>query len=147
MEWFPHRGTDCRAGCFKPGMTRLRGLKGDFRRATLVVSFFAVLAAGSGCYLIRPSNGAGETKFSGTRKIDADSIAVDRGFRIEPVATGLTFPTGVTFDDRNNPCVVESGYAYGEKWTKPRLLRIEGNGQMTEIAGGGRNGPWTGVSF
>jgi glucose/arabinose dehydrogenase len=129
------------------GKMDTRTPKGDFKLGALVASLFVLLIACSGCYLIRPSNGAGQTRFSGTRKVEPSSVAVDPGFRIEAVATGLTFPTGVTFDDRNNPCVVESGYAYGEKWTKPRLLRIEGNGQITEIAGGGRNGPWTGVTF
>src|SRR5438067_4602929 len=105
------------------------------------------LALASGCYVIRPSNGGGQTKFSGTRKVDSSAIAVTAGFHIEPVASGLTFPTGVAFDDQNRPCVVESGYAYGEVWTKPRLLRIEENSRFSEIASGARNGPWTGVTF
>src|SRR5207248_1469433 len=48
---------------------------------------------------------------------------------------------------QKRPCIVESGYAYGEVWTKPRLLRVEADGRLTEIASGGRNGPWTGVAF
>jgi hypothetical protein len=63
------------------------------------------------------------------------------------VTTGLSFPTGVTFDGLGRPYVVESGYAYGEVWTTPRLLRVEANGQLTTILTGGRNGPWTGVAY
>jgi len=95
---------------------------------------------------LRPSNGGGQTKFSGERHIDPSAVAVLPQFRINAVATGLTFPTGVTFDDNNRPCIVESGYAYGEVWTKPRLLRLNGE-RLEEIAAGGRNGPWTGVTF
>jgi glucose/arabinose dehydrogenase len=101
----------------------------------------------SACYLFRPSNGAGQTSFSGPRNVDSHSIAVLPGFRIQAVATGLTFPTGVAFDDQNNPCVVESGYAYGEVWTQPRLIRIDDSGRISPIAAGARNGPWTGVTF
>lgn len=32
-------------------------------------------------------------------------------------------------------------------WTTPRLLRIEPDGRKTILAEGGRNGPWTGVTF
>jgi hypothetical protein len=58
-----------------------------------------------------------------------------KDYRIQPAATELTFPTGVTFDNENRVYVVESGYAYGEVWTRPRLLRVEANG-VTEIAAG-----------
>ncbi|HVL59098.1 MAG TPA: hypothetical protein VM491_21570, partial [Burkholderiaceae bacterium] len=66
------------------------------------------------------------------------------GYRIEAVATGLTFPTGVAFDDGGVAHVVESGYSYGEAFAIPRLLRIERDGAVSEIARGDRNGPWTG---
>ena len=106
-----------------------------------------VLIACSGCYVMRHSSGAGETSFRPPRKVDPFDVAVTSGFRIEPVAMGLTFPTGVTFDGDGNVYVVESGYAYGEVWTKPRLLRIEREGRVAEIAAGEKNGPWTGATF
>src|SRR5205814_5930018 len=68
------------------------------------------------------------------------------GYHAEVVATGLTFPTGVTFDDANVPYVVEGGYAYGEKYAPGRLLRIEPGGVKTVIAEGA-NQPWTGVAY
>ena len=101
----------------------------------------------TGCYSVRPSAGAGQTSFKPPRTINAADIALVKGFQIEPILTGLTFPTGVTFDSDGRLCVVESGYAYGEVWTKPRLLRLEANGKLTEIAAGETNGPWTGVTF
>src|SRR5438105_1166547 len=120
-------------------------MKSGFIRPAILVAILSVIA--SGCYRIRPSNGAGKTSFSSGRKIDTNSVAVLPRFHIEALATGLSFPTGVTFDEQNNPCVVEAGYAYGEVWTRPRLIRIDQAGHISEIAGGGRNGPWTGVTF
>ncbi len=109
--------------------------------------FLFLVAASTGCYRIRPSAGAGQTTFEGNRKVDASDVAVPAGYRLRAVATGLTFPTGITFDSDGGIYVVESGYAYGEVWTKPRLLRIESTGRFREIAAGQKNGPWTGVSF
>jgi hypothetical protein len=74
-------------------------------------------------------------------------IALPTGYRIESVAIGLTFPVGVTFDADGRVHVVESGYSYGEVWTVPRLLRVENNGTVTQIASGNKNGPWNGVTF
>jgi hypothetical protein len=69
------------------------------------------------------------------------------GYQIEAVAVGLTFPSGVTSDDQGRVYVVETGYSYGEVWAVPRLLRLESDGRITEIATGEKNGPWTGVTF
>jgi|SRR5437764_6306813 len=52
-------------------------------------------------------------------------IDLPPGYRAEVIATGFTFPTGVTFDEANVPYVVESGYAYGEKYAPARLVRID----------------------
>jgi glucose/arabinose dehydrogenase len=101
----------------------------------------------AGCYSMRPSAGAGQTGFSPPRKINAADVALPRGYAIEPIATGLTFPTGITFDADGMPVVVESGYSYGEVFTEPRLLRVEPNGQTRVLARGENDGPWTGVTF
>lgn len=101
----------------------------------------------SGCYGLQPSRGGGQTDFVPPRKIAAADVVVPEGYRVDVVATGLTFPTGVAFDDQGRPHVVEAGYSYGEVWTTPRLIRIETDGSLTPIASGDRNGPWTGVAF
>src|SRR6185503_8578202 len=88
-----------------------------------------------------------QTSWRPPRVVRAQDVAVPRGYRIEPVATGLTFPSGVTFDDQGRVYVVEAGYSYGEAWTTPRLLRIEGGGEPAVVATGTRNGPWTGAVF
>lgn len=100
----------------------------------------------SGCWMMRPSSGGGEIEFQGPRRIDARDVAVPAGYRVEAVATGLTFPTGVTFDDAGTPYVVEAGYSYGEVWTRPQLLKIAPDGQPQAIAQG-QNPPWNGVTY
>jgi hypothetical protein len=79
--------------------------------------------------------------------VTSGDIALPAQYRIEPVATGLAAPTGVTFDEAGRPYIVESGYTLDERWSVPRLLRIEPDGQTTVIAQGGRNGPWNGVAY
>jgi glucose/arabinose dehydrogenase len=108
-----------------------------------------VLAAclSAGCYAQRGSSGGQQATFRPPRQVVAADIAVPRGYHVEVAASGLTFPTGVTFDGDGRPCVLEAGYSYGERWTQPRLLRIERDGSITTIATGQRNGPWTGVVF
>lgn len=107
----------------------------------------ALLATLAGCYNLLPSNGGGQTSFTPPRAVDARDVAVPSGYRISVVAQELTFPTGIAFDDAGTPYVVESGYAYGEVWTVPRLLKIMPDGSTREVAHGGRNGPWNGVAY
>lgn len=102
----------------------------------------------SGCYVLRTSSGGAEADFSPPRHVDAADIALPAGYRAEAVVTGLTFPTGIAFDDDGVLYLLESGYSYGEVWTEPRLLRLDpGSGELQQVMGGGRTGPWTGVSF
>src|SRR4051794_39360898 len=108
---------------------------------TLSVSLLA------GCYELGGPQGGGQTKFAAERGLRPSDVAVPAGYRVDVVATGLNFPTGVTFDEQNRPYVVEAGYSYGEVFTKPRVLRIEPDGRATVIAEGDESGPWNGIAF
>lgn len=111
-------------------------------RCVAAAFLFAVVACGAmGC-----SGGGGQAKFKGSRYTNPGDVALPRGYRIQLVARDLTFPTGIAFDDEDRVYVVEAGYCYGEKWTTPRLLRIEANGAKTVIASGD-NPPWNGVDY
>lgn len=115
-------------------------------------SFFLLLLllsfAFAGCFRTRTSKGGGEIKSTKLeRKINATDIALPKGYKIEVVAKGLTYPTGIAFDESGNSYVTESGYAYGEEWTQPTLKKIETDGTATIIASGEKNGPWNGVSY
>src|SRR4051812_11919659 len=87
-------------------------------------------------YTFLPSNGAGKAVFSPPRRLNPADIAVPPGYCIEPVVTGLTYPTAVVTDEQDRVYVLESGYTYGEDFTAPRLLRVEENGQLAVIATG-----------
>jgi glucose/arabinose dehydrogenase len=116
-------------------------------KASTVIAMGILCLGLSGCYEFTPSAGGGrltELPESGQRAIKAEDVALPSGYKIEPVAAGLTFPTGVTFDEQGVPYVVEAGYSYGEVWVTPRLLKVA-NGKVTVLAQGGKNGPWTGV--
>jgi len=108
--------------------------------------FASGLLLTSGCYMMRPSSGGGETTFRPPRAADPGGVLVPDGYAVEVVAQGLTFPTGIAFDASGVPHVTESGYAYGEKWAAPRLIRLGGDGQRI-VCEGGKNGPWNGVCY
>jgi glucose/arabinose dehydrogenase len=99
------------------------------------------------CVSVLPTHGGGTIETPAGRSLRPSDIALTPGYSIEPVASGLSFPTGVTFDDRGRVYVVESGYSYGEVYLTPRLLRVEPGGAVTAISSGGHNGPWNGVSY
>ncbi len=108
----------------------------------------AVLAALvlAGCFPFLPSQGGGQTTFEPPRELDPADVALPAGYRIEVVASGLTFPTGVAFDDEGRVFVLEAGYSYGEVFTTPRLLRLEDDGEFSVVAAG-QNPPWNGIVF
>lgn len=116
-----------------------------WRGLMAVAALFIVLCVGCLSRFME-SKGGGETRFEGARAIDAADIVLPRGFRIEPVAAGLTFPTDLVFDDQGRMYVVEAGYSYGEVVTTPRIVRIEADGRRTEIARGD-NPPWSGADY
>lgn len=101
----------------------------------------------TGCYSLRRSSGGGETVFAPPRSIEVSDIVVPDEYRVEVIAQGLTFPTGVAFDDEGGIYVVEAGYSYGERFTTPRLLRIGPDGRQEVVAASDRSGPWTGSDF
>lgn len=119
---------------------------GIVRAAGVPVAFAAVWLF-SGCYSMRPSAGAGQIPPAPPRAANAADVAVPPGYTVDVVATGFTFPTGVTFDADGRPIVSESGYSYGEVFAEPRLLAVEADGSTRVIATGGNTGPWTGVTF
>lgn len=105
-----------------------------------------VLLASPGCYRLRDSAGGGQVDAAVRRRPNPDDIVVPEGYRVEVVAQGLTYPTGVAFDERGRPHVVEAGYSYGEDFETPRLLRVEQGGRTVEVARG-EHPPWNGIVF
>lgn len=108
---------------------------------------FILILFCSSCYRMKKSAGGGQINSVTARQVNVADIALPKGYKIEPVATGLTFPTAVTFDESGNTYVIEAGYSYGEVFQVPKLLRIGKDGSTTTVATGTNNGPWTGISF
>lgn len=115
-------------------------------RSKVVIALLLMLIGVAACYQLRPSSGGGQTA-AVPRTINPADVALPAGYRIEAVATHLTFPTGVAFDSQGVPHVIEAGYSYGEAFTTPRLLRVNADGTVTEVAHGEKNGPWTGIAY
>ena len=99
------------------------------------------------CYRMRGSKGGGQIENIPSRSINANDIGMHPGYKIEPVASGFTFPTAIAFDNDNKMYVLEAGYSYGEVWEEPRLLSVDEGGKTTVIAKGTKNGPWTGATW
>ncbi|HYG37144.1 MAG TPA: glucose dehydrogenase [Cytophagales bacterium] len=113
----------------------------------LLFLFFLSAFYLNSCYRIRSPKGGGEIRDFNERKINVSHIALPEGYQIEYIAQGLTYPSGITFDEQGTPYVIEAGYSYGEEWTEPKLLRINADGETTLVAKGDKNGPWNGITY
>jgi glucose/arabinose dehydrogenase len=114
---------------------------------TLVVLGVAAPARAILFYTFLPHNGAGKAQFHPPRPIDPSAIGVPCGYSIEPIVTGLTYPSAAVTDEYDRVYILEAGYSYGEDFRQPRLLRLEPDGGLSVIAVGRNNGPWTGMSY
>ena len=68
---------------------------------------------------------------------DPRAAVVPRGYRVEILAKGLTYPTSIEFDGRGNVFIAEAGYSYGDPVASARILMIsEQGGPIRTIADG-----------
>src|SRR6185312_421800 len=100
----------------------------------------------AGCTPTPYQKGGGQTNYAGQRPVNPADVWLPKGYKIEMVAQGLNYPTGVSFDNQGRVYVTESGYSYGEVWDEPRLVRIDAPDAVSVVARGS-NGPWNGVTF
>lgn len=82
---------------------------------------------------------------------NGDSVLVPEGFSLQPLATGLNFPTAIAFsDDQTQVWVSESGALPG---TQPRIVQLNPGGDVTPVLSGDQlpegvlAGPITDVTF
>lgn len=71
------------------------------------------------------------------REVHAENIVVPTGYHIEPVATGLNYPTSVTWDDDGAMYIAESTVPFGQTaQTEIRVVRYRGEGRLETVVGG-----------
>ena len=111
---------------------------------------FLFLIAGSGCrtpqrYVTaappRPVNAAPveDPKIPPPDPFAAD---VPQGYRVEVVASGLTFPSSIEFDDSGTMYIAEAGYVCGDIAAPARVMRVDNSGRI-EVVADQLNGPIT----
>ncbi len=64
------------------------------------------------------------------------SLAVPKGYRAEVVTKGLTYASSLALASDGTIYVGESGYAYGPKTARARVLAVSPKGQVSEVAAG-----------
>jgi hypothetical protein len=115
-------------------------------RASMFAVVLGAAALCGSCYRARSASPGGATEPKVPRPIRVADVALEPEYSIALAGSSLTYPTGVAFDEAGKIYVVESGYSYGEDFTKPRLVEVSPTGNR-EIAAGEKNGPWNGVAY
>jgi glucose/arabinose dehydrogenase len=64
----------------------------------------------------------------------AAAAQVPLGYRAELVASDLTYPTSIAFDDRGGIFVAEAGFAYGDPVAPAQIIRIGQKGSKRVVA-------------
>ena len=95
------------------------------RAAAAVRPLQAAPEAGSGTFL--------GGQFASVPSAEFPTIQLAPGYRIERVASGLTYATAMTFDEQGRLYVAEAGGQFLEEPPASRILRIEG-GRAVEVA-------------
>lgn len=114
----------------------------------ITLSLLLILVILQSCYRVLPSKGGGQLSSPPQQfEKNAQDILIPEGYEIEAVATKLTFPTAITFDEDGMPYIIESGYSYGEIFLKPKLYQLTPDGSLKLIATGEKNGPWNGITY
>src|SRR5688500_13023822 len=104
------------------------------RRLSLLLP--VALALTAACWNQLSSKGGGQisegrAEEEAAKDPDPEDVQVPPGYRIEVVAEGLTFPTGVAFGDAGEIYVVESGYSTPDVKSTPRILEVSPDGRGT----------------
>src|SRR5882762_2884733 len=73
---------------------------------------------------------------------DPFAADVPQGYRVEVVASGLTFPSSIEFDDSGTMYVAETGYVCGDVAAPARVMRVDIGGRI-EVVADQLNGPIT----
>lgn len=64
---------------------------------------------------------------------DDPAVVVPDGFRVEKLVEGLTYATGLAWDDEDRMYVLEAGGQFLEEPTPARILHVADDGSLTEV--------------
>lgn len=78
--------------------------------------------------------------------LSTEDVILPAGYVIEPVVTGLSYPSGIEFAPDGTMFVAEAGYSYGQHWTHPRILKVRPDGKAMPLAHGFR-APIMGITY
>jgi glucose/arabinose dehydrogenase len=77
-----------------------------------------------------------------------ENFNISNGFKIEPILWNLSFPSSVTFDEKSNMFVAESGLAFGGVREIPRILKVDmNNGNITLVTDRFLSAPITDIIY
>ena len=77
-----------------------------------------------------------------------DIFKIPQGYNIEPILWNLSLPTSITFDDKGNMYIAESGFVYGGLTPIPRILKQDADsGIVSVLIDRNLNGPITDIEF
>ena len=117
-----------------------------------VLPLAVALALTAACWNRMSSKGGGQisedrAEREAAKEPDPSGVQVPAGYRIEVVADGLTFPTGVGFGEGGEIYVVESGYSTPDVKATPRIVEVspDGRGAPRVVFTGDSHQPWNGI--
>lgn len=67
------------------------------------------------------------------RPVNPDAIVAPQGYRVEPLITGLTFPSAISFGTGGELYLAEAGGVAGSVVAVPRVLRVDPDQSVSEI--------------
>ncbi|WP_241535909.1 hypothetical protein [Indiicoccus explosivorum] len=74
--------------------------------------------------------------------VDAAQLEVPEGYRAEAVAAGLSFPTGMAFDESGTLYINEGGSTWPTRPAMiPRILKLTASGELSVFAEENLGGP------
>jgi glucose/arabinose dehydrogenase/plastocyanin len=76
-----------------------------------------------------------------------NNFNLTKGFKIEPIIWNMTLSSSVTFDDKGNMYIAESGYAPGGLEATPRIIKVDANGTANSFVDRDLYGPITDIEY
>ncbi len=120
-------------------------LNGEQREQKLSTAETATAAASSASKIRIPSDL--QTTINSGSPPTTNNFNLTKGFKIEPILWNMTLSSSVTFDDKGNMYIAESGYAPGGLEATPRIIKVDANGTASSFVDRDLYGPITDIEY